>query len=183
MQRYAARLKKLGTVYAFDYPYMTAGRRSPDPLVKLVQAHREALAKGRAKLRGKDKQQRPVVLIGKSMGGRVGCHLALEETVDGVVCLGYPLKGMGKSGKLRDEVLLQLQTPILFVQGTRDNLCPLDLLDTVRKKMKADNQLFVVEAGNHSLEVTKTQLKLDARTQDDVEEQVMLQIQDFCAGL
>ncbi len=113
------------------------------------------------------------------MGGRVGCHVALEEKVDRVICLGYPLKGMGKKASLRDEVLLALATPILFVQGTRDSLCPLDLLDTVRKKMKANNVLFVVESGNHSLQATKTHLRETGRTQDDIDTDIVGAIEAF----
>ena len=66
------------------------------------------------------------------MGGRIGCHVSLEEKVDGLVCLGYPLCAMGDRTKLRDEILRALTTPIRFVQGTRDALCPLDLLERVR---------------------------------------------------
>ena len=73
------------------------------------------------------------------MGGRIGCHVSLEEKVDGLVCLGYPLCAMGDRTKLRDEVLRALTTPILFVQGTRDSLCPMDLLERVRTEMKTPN--------------------------------------------
>src|SRR5690606_25117470 len=135
------RLETLGSVVAFDYPYMATGRRSPDKLPVLIEAHLSALRTARQGRRG------PVILIGKSMGGRVGCHVALEESVDSVVCLGYPLKGAGKSGQIRDEVLLALQTPVLFVQGTRDPLCPLELLAQVRTRMQARNELEVVESG------------------------------------
>src|SRR5260370_35010840 len=106
----------------------------------------------------------PVVLIGKSMGGRVGCHLALEEEVTAVICLGYPLCGAGNPGKMRDAVLLESTQPMLFVQGTRDSLCPLDLLESGRQKVKAPNQLYAVEAGNDSLMVTKGQLKPNGAT-------------------
>jgi predicted alpha/beta-hydrolase family hydrolase len=142
------RLATLGTVETFDYPYMRAGRKSPDRLPVLLDAHRDALAGLRARAAG------PVFLIGKSMGGRVGCHLALEADVAGVVCLGYPLRS-GATGALRDEVLLSLRKPILFVQGTRDPLGPLDKLAEVRAQMKTPNTLVVVEGGNHSLEVPK----------------------------
>jgi len=56
------------------------------------------------------------VLVGKSMGSRVGCHVAVAQPglVDAVVCLGYPL--VGQNGKRRDQVLLQLTTPTLLVQ-------------------------------------------------------------------
>jgi len=140
------RLATLGDVVTFDYPYMRAGRKTPDKLPALIAAHREALAGARARATG------PLYLIGKSMGGRVGCHVALEETVAGVVCLGYPLQS-GSSGAMRDEVLLALRTPILFVQGSRDALCPLDTLAAVRARMTAPSTLLVVEGGNHSLAV------------------------------
>lgn len=177
MQRWAERLGALGDVVRIDYPYMLAGRRSPDPLPKLIAAHREAIAKARA---GRDG---PVVLAGKSMGGRVGCHVSLEETVNGVVCFGYPLKGAGKAGALRDAVLLQMRTPVLFLQGTRDPLCPLDLLESVRPRMTAPNDLLVVEGGDHSLEVSKGELRRAGETQDDVEARIFARVSAFLTGL
>jgi predicted alpha/beta-hydrolase family hydrolase len=175
MQQWTKRLSQHGKVAPFDYPYMQKGRRAPDRLPVLIEAHREALKRARQRQAGR------VVLVGKSMGGRVGCHLALEESVDGIVCLGYPLKGLGKAGKIRDEVLLELRSKILFVQGTRDNLCPLDLLDEVRKKMKAPNDLHVVEGGNHSLQASKTVLKQTGKTQEEVDEQILAAIAAFVA--
>ena len=100
----------------------------------------------------------------------------------GLVCLGYPLKGMGKSGKLRDEVLLELRTPVLFVQGTRDTLCPLDVLADVRKRMVAPNDLTIVDSGDHSLLATKSHLRAQGRTQADVDAQVLSAIDGFTAA-
>jgi uncharacterized protein len=175
MQRWAAKLEKIGTVSAFDYSYMKELRKRPDPLPKLIAAHREALTRAR-QLHGD-----PIVLIGKSMGGRVGCHLALEEDVAAVICLGYPLCGGGDRTKLRAEVLHRLTTPILFVQGTRDRLCPLDLLESARREMKARNELYVVEGGDHSLLVEKARLKANGQTQDEVDQGVMAVIESFVA--
>ena len=117
----------------------------------------------------RNRHRGPVVLIGKSMGSRIGCHLSLEQHVNAVVCLGYPLVGIGKSGKIRDEVLLALTTPILFVQGTRDRLCPLDLLAQVNRRMQAPHAIHLVESGDHSLRATKTWLKAQGESQDDVD--------------
>jgi predicted alpha/beta-hydrolase family hydrolase len=176
MQRWAGRLAAVGTVFPFDYPYMRERRKRTDPLPVLVAAHREALMQVRKTHNG------PVILIGKSMGGRVGCHLALEEQVAAVICLGYPLCGGGNPEKMRAEVLLKLATPILFVQGTRDSLCPLDLLEGVRQQMKAPNQLYVVDGGDHSLMVSKGQLKATSETQDDVDDRILRKIRDFVPG-
>jgi uncharacterized protein len=175
MQRWRERLQEIGKVEMFDYPYMREGRKRPDRLPQLVTAHRQALAEARAKV-GADRQ---TILIGKSMGGRIGCHLALEEKVDGLVCLGYPLCAMGDRARLRDEVLRALGTPILFVQGTRDTLCPLDLLEGVRVQMKAPNFLHVVEGGDHSLVVAKRQLQADGETQEDVDRRIFEAIARF----
>lgn len=177
MRGWAKRLETLGSVVSFDYPYMAAGRRTPDKLPALIEAHRAALTAATKEHTG------PVVLIGKSMGGRVGCHVALEETVTGLVCLGYPLKAAGKAGKLRDEVLLALRTPVLFVQGTRDALCPLELLADVRTRMRAKSELMVVESGDHSLLATKTHLAAQGQTQQDVDEQILATIDSFTAAL
>jgi len=114
------------------------------------------------------------------MGGRIGCHLALEEKVDGLICLGYPLCAMGDRSKLRDQVLRDLRTPILFVQGTRDSLCPLDLLESVRKEMSTPNFLHVVEGGDHSLIVRKKDL--GSETQEDVDQRIAKAISDFVAA-
>lgn len=175
MRSWAERLGAIGTVRTFDYDYMRERRRRPDPPPLLIAAHRQALRDAR-----KDETQ-PVFLIGKSMGGRIGCHVALEESVAGLVCLGYPLCGAGDPKRLRDKVLRDLQTPILFVQGTRDSLCPLDLLENVRKEMKAPNFLHVVEAGDHSLQVTKTELKNAGKTQNEVDDRVLTAIAQFVA--
>lgn len=171
MQRWKKRLAEIGDVLAFDYNYMLEGRRRPDPLPKLIATHRKALAAARSKTPG------PVFLIGKSMGGRIGCHVSLEEKVNGLICLGYPLCAMGDRTKLRDQVLRELETPILFVQGTRDTLCPLDLLERVRPQMTAPNFLHVVEGGDHSLAVRKKDL--DNKTQDDVDLKIYDAIRNF----
>jgi len=150
MQAWRDRLATLGHVVTFDYPYMKAGRRMPDRAPVLIAAHAEALAQARRAYPAADR----LFLIGKSMGARMGCHLALETPVHGVICLGYPLIS-GSSGARRDDVLLALRTPILFVQGTNDQLCPLPQLDLVREKMQAPNSLFVVPGADHSLEISR----------------------------
>jgi predicted alpha/beta-hydrolase family hydrolase len=174
MERWKERLSQLGDIVVFDYPYMRENRKRPDPLLQLIAAHRQALVEARQKYSGA-----VTILIGKSMGGRVGCHVALEERVDGLVCLGYPLCAMGDRTRLRDEVLRALTTPILFVQGTRDPLCPLDFLERVRNEMKAPNFLHLVQGGDHSLLVPKRQLQAVNKTQDDVDQRVSEAIAGF----
>src|SRR4051812_33273073 len=82
IQRWKTRLAELGDVHAFDYDYMREGRRRPDRLPQLIAAHRAALAAAQEKVPA----ETPIFLIGKSMGGRIGCHVALDETVSGLIC-------------------------------------------------------------------------------------------------
>jgi predicted alpha/beta-hydrolase family hydrolase len=178
MQNWKRRLSEVGEVETFDYDYMRAGRKRPDPLPQLIAAHRKALEAAREKY-----QTDLTFLIGKSMGGRIGCHVSLEEKVEGLVCLGYPLCAMGDRTRLRDEVLRALTTPILFVQGARDALCPLDLLERVRTEMKAENFLHVVESGDHSLRVPKRQLQATGETQEDVDRRIFQAIMKFVSTL
>jgi uncharacterized protein len=103
----------------------------------------------------------------------------LEEKVPALVCFGYPLCGGGDPGKLRDKVLREIRTPVLFVQGSRDLLCPLPLLDQVRAEMVAPNQLHIVEGGDHSLRVTASQLKATGKSQDDINREILGKIREF----
>ena len=83
---------------------------------------------------------------------------------------------------MRDEVLVALRTPILFVQGSRDSLCSLDKLAEVRARMTAPSTLLVVEGGNHSLEVSAAQRKASGTTQADSDARVLDAIRVFVAA-
>jgi predicted alpha/beta-hydrolase family hydrolase len=173
MRAQKQRLEALGRVEPFDYPYQAAGRKSPDRLPVLIDAHVAALERASAGHAG------PVVLAGKSMGGRVGCHVAVKlgARVAALVCLGYPL--VGQNGAVRDAVLLELERPILFVQGTRDKLCPLERLNALLPRLRAPHALHVVEGGDHSLDVGKRELAARGETQSAVDDGITRAIAAF----
>lgn len=195
MRAWAARLATLGEVVTLDYPYALRGSRRPDRLPVLIEAHRAALRAARARF----PRRRRVVLAGKSMGSRVGCHVAAGEgaagegaagegaagdggePVSGLVCLGYPL--VGQSGALRDEVLRALRSPLLLVQGTRDALCPLERLEVVRAELTAPNALHGVETGDHSLQITRAHTKATGVTQEASDGAALAAIAAFVRGL
>ena len=173
MRNWAQRLRQLGEVTTLDYPYRLAGRKRPDPLPQLIAAHRQAIEQIRPNLSG------PLVLIGKSMGGRIGCYASDQPDVAAVVCLGYPLCANGDPTKMRNKVLLELTKPVLFVQGTRDRLCPLDLLALVQSQMRVPNHLHIVEDGDHSLLLSKTALKQMGKTQAQIDNEILRSIGEF----
>jgi uncharacterized protein len=175
MREQKRRLEALGRVVAFDYPYQLAGRKSPDRQPVLLEAHEKALAEANRGHTG------PNVLVGKSMGGRIGCHLAVKlgEAIAALVCLGYPLVGM--RGDVRDAVLFELRRPILFVQGTRDALCPLAQLEAVLPRLEAPHELYLVEGGDHSLIVGKRELSARGETQATTDSAITEAIARFLA--
>lgn len=171
MKGWTKRLAPLGRVIPFDYPYMAAGRRKPDELVVLLEAHLDALEQAREGHEG------PVVLVGKSLGARVGCHLSLEEPIDALVCLGYPLSG--RRGRVVDDVLTQVTAPVLFVQGTRDPLCDLRSLAAVRASMPGPSQVFEVVGGDHSLVLGEAELAKRSITQKQADRLALKAIRAF----
>lgn len=171
MRAWHARFSTLGDVRTFDYAYMLAQKKMPDRLEKLAETHKSAL------LRAFPHSSADTILVGKSMGGRIGCHVSLEQPVRALICMGYPLVGMG--GKVRDEILKTITTPVLFVQGDSDAMCPLDMLDEVMREMKAPRELLVVEGANHSLQLPARALKFSEQTQDEVDRRTFAGIQAF----
>ncbi|CAI9772657.1 unnamed protein product [Fraxinus pennsylvanica] len=162
-------------VVTFDYPYIAGGKRKAPPKAeKLVEFHSDIVRKSMAKYPG-----HPLILAGKSMGSRVSCMVAGGENIAAaaVICMGYPLKGI--NGAVRDETLLQLTVPVIFVQGSKDGLCPLELLEVVRRKMNSVTALHVIEGGDHSFKIAKKHLHSIGSNQEAAEDQAVQAIAAF----
>ncbi|XP_062029748.1 uncharacterized protein LOC133745657 [Rosa rugosa] len=165
-------------VVTFDYPYMSGGKkRAPPKAEKLVDFHADFVKKTVEKYPG-----HPLILAGKSMGSRVSCMVACKEDIhaSAIVCLGYPLKGI--NGALRDETLLRLSIPVMFVQGSKDALCPLEKLEVTRKKIKCLSGLHVIDGGDHSFKIGKKQLQTTGLTQDQAEDLAVEAIAAFLSS-
>jgi len=131
----------------FDFPYMQAGRRVPDPQTTLRATYLDVLETV-LRLFG----PRTLVAGGKSMGGRVASYIAGEvPAVRGLAFLGYPLHPPGRPDRLRDEHLYTLGKPMLFISGTRDTLAKRELLEDVVEKIGPGARVHWIESGDHSL--------------------------------
>jgi predicted alpha/beta-hydrolase family hydrolase len=71
------------------------------------------------------------------------------------VLLGYPLHPAGQPGRLRVDHLARIRVPMLFVQGTRDPLCDMALLEDALAGLEAPVTLHRIEEGDHSFAVPK----------------------------
>ncbi|NIQ28103.1 MAG: hypothetical protein GTN88_17035, partial [Gammaproteobacteria bacterium] len=132
----------------FNFPYKEKGRKLPDPAPKLEATWRAVLERVRSDPKFAFGR---VFIGGKSLGGRMASRVvAAGEAVDGLVFLGYPLHPAGKPQKQRTAHFPQISVPSLFIQGTRDALCDLDLLRKALAQIPARAELHLVEGGDHS---------------------------------
>jgi len=150
-------------VLRFNYPYRERAEREgrqrpPDRAEILERAHSTALGVLRERVGG-----RRILLAGKSMGGRMSTHLAAKgDDCAGLVLFGYPLHAPGRTDKLRYEHFAAIAQPALFLQGTRDKLCQLDLLEECLKKYGGKATVEVIEDADHGFHVRKASGRTDA---------------------
>jgi predicted alpha/beta-hydrolase family hydrolase len=145
------RLAREGLVTVrFNFPYVGEGRKKPDPDDLLEGTFRLVL-----EYVGELEEFRGLELFlgGKSMGARLAAQLVAQDVgASGLIFLGYPLHPPGKPEKLRDQPLYLLPCPALFIEGSRDSFCRLDLLGQVLGQMPVRSDLHVLPGLGHSYE-------------------------------
>jgi uncharacterized protein len=163
MESIARRLAGRGiATLRYQFPYLEGRRRRIDPEPILLATVRAAVAAGREAAEGL-----PLLAGGKSMGGRMTSRAAAAEPLDGVaglVFVGFPLHPANQPGTTRADHLAKVPLPMLFLQGTRDDLADVDLLRPIVSRLGARATLHVVEQADHMFHV----LKRSGRTEDDV---------------
>ena len=149
----------------FDYPYVTAKRRSPNSASVLDRATRDAAAE-LARRSGLPAER--LVLGGRSMGGRYCSQIVGDAEVPvpalGLLLLGYPLHPAGQPDRLRVDHFPRLHVPCLFVSGTRDSLGSQAALAKATKKIKGPVDMHWLETADHGFRPVKA----SGRTLPDV---------------
>jgi predicted alpha/beta-hydrolase family hydrolase len=156
MSAMAAAIESAGLgVARFEFGYMAArrtseGKKPPPRAETLIAEYREAVAELGAKT--------PLLIGGKSMGGRVASMVADElfaaRKIAGLVCLGYPFHPPGRPDQLRTAHLERLGTPALICQGTRD---PFGTAEEVAAyRLSTTIELLWLADGDHDLKPRKS---------------------------
>lgn len=156
----AALVKQKIAVLRWEFPYMAAGKARPDS-AKVAEAAVREVWNASAKL------ELPRFAGGKSFGGRMTSRAhAAEPLADmrGIVFVGFPLHPPKEPGVERAEHLAAANGPLLFLQGTRDDLADLTLLRPVVKQLGKRAKLHVIDGADHGFEV----LVRSGRTNADV---------------
>ena len=132
----------------FNFPYMEAGRRTPDAAKNAIGAFRSAFETAGDRSGG-----RPVLGGGKSYGGRIASMAAAEGMpAAAFIFLGYPLHAPGKTGQIRDTHLYDLTMPMLFLHGTKDPFAEPNELAKVIGRLGDRATLVDIDGAGHSFE-------------------------------
>jgi predicted alpha/beta-hydrolase family hydrolase len=161
MEALAQELARVGVAtLRYQFPYMEGRKGRPDsPAVATATvAAAVRVAKNAA-------PELPLFAGGKSFGGRMTSTAAADGLLDGVhglVFFGFPLHPPKRPETKRAEHLAKVKQPMLFLQGTRDELADLSLLRPICKKLGSLATLHVIEGADHSFHVLKKSGKTDA---------------------
>ena len=135
----------------YQFPYMERGSKRPDP-PKLAQAAVRAAVIAAQRL----VPNAPLLAGGKSFGGRMTSQAQAESPLPGVrglVFLGFPLHPPGRPSDERGKHLFDVQIPMLFLQGTRDDFASLSLLQPLIERLGPRATLELIDDADHSFRV------------------------------
>jgi predicted alpha/beta-hydrolase family hydrolase len=167
MQAVATGLAERGVAtLRFNFQYMEAGKRSPDRPPAAHETIRAAVAAAATACAGL-----PLFAGGKSFGGRMTSQaqaFAPLPGVRGLVFFGFPLHPAGKPSVTRAAHLSGIDVPMLFLQGTRDNLAELSLLRPVVANLGRESNLLLIDDGDHAFHVRKSSGRTDDQALDEV---------------
>jgi len=152
METFAAELAAQGVAsLRYQFPYMERRSRRPDP-PQLAQATVRAAAAEATKRAG----ALPLIAGGKSFGGRMTSQAQAASPIAGVrglVFLGFPLHPPKRSSDERAKHLFEVRIPMLFLQGTRDALADVELMQRTISQLGEPASLHLLHDADHSFRV------------------------------
>jgi uncharacterized protein len=144
----------------YEFPYMEQGKTRPDPAPVCEAVVRAAVGEAARAWPGL-----PLFAGGKSMGGRMTTQAAAKQALRdlrGIVLFGFPLHAPRRPASARGEHLVRVPHPMLFLQGTRDDLADLSLLGPIVTSLGNRASLHVVDGADHSFHVLRRSGRTDA---------------------
>ncbi|MEH2505465.1 putative alpha/beta-hydrolase family hydrolase [Bradyrhizobium sp. AZCC 1578] len=166
METVAAGLAERGIAsLRYQFAYMEKGGKRPDPPAVAHATVRAAVAEA-----GRRFASLPLIAGGRSFGGRMTSQaqaLSPLPGVRGLVFLGFPLHPAGKPSSERARHLADVTIPMLFLQGTRDALAELSLLEPVVKGLGSRAALHLLDGADHSFHVLKSSGRNDRAVMDE----------------
>jgi len=150
----------------YQFPYMEKGSRRPDPPVIAQAAVRAAVEQA-----GRSCPGLPLIAGGKSFGGRMTSQAQAAAPLPGVrglAFIGFPLHPAGKPSTDRAKHLSDVHIPMLFLQGSRDSLAEVTLIEPVIKRLGSLATLHLVEGADHSFHVLARSGRNDREVMNEI---------------
>jgi uncharacterized protein len=150
----------------YQFPYMERGSKRPDNPAVAHAAVRAAAAEAARLCPGL-----PLIAGGKSFGGRMTSQaqaITPLPDVQGLAFLGFPLHAAGKPSDERAKHLFDIHIPMLFMQGSRDKLAELVLLEPLIKKLGPSASLYLVPEADHSFHVPARSGRKDGDVMNEI---------------
>ncbi len=150
----------------FQFPYMEAGSRRADVPAVCHATVRAAVEEASQQCPGV-----PLIAGGRSFGGRMTSQAQAQQplpAVRGLAFLGFPLHPAGRPSEERAQHLQEVDLPLLFLQGTRDELAELSLLQGVVGRLAPRATLKWMEDADHSFHVPARSGRKDAQVVQDL---------------
>ena len=164
----------------FNFPFAEAKKKRPDSEAVLRRTLRAAIS-----ALGRDPTAAPAHLFlgGKGLGGQIAAGLASSRVrVDGLFLLAYPLHPQGKPEKLNPDQLFRVVSPVLFLQGSRDRTCEIDLLRQTLTRVGAPTSLFVSQEADRHFKVAKKSGRLEEEVRQELTESLDEWIEKVLGG-
>jgi predicted alpha/beta-hydrolase family hydrolase len=149
----------------YQFPYMEQGSKRPDTPKVAHDTVRAAVTEASCLANV------PIFAGGKSFGGRMTSQAQAASPLPGVrglVFLGFPLHPAGRPSNERGKHLFDVPIPMLFLQGTRDELASLALLQPVCDQLGSRATLKLFHDADHSFHVPKRSGRNDAQVRDEL---------------
>jgi hypothetical protein len=150
----------------YQFPYMERASKRPDSPKVAHAAVRAAVAEAARRLPGL-----PLYAGGKSFGGRMTSQAQADAPLPGVrglVFFGFPLHPAGRPSDERAAHLALIDVPMLFLQGTRDELAEIELLRAVTTALGPRTTLELVDGADHAFHVPARSGRTDAEVLQDL---------------
>jgi uncharacterized protein len=167
MEAFATGLCERGVAtLRYQFPYMEKGSKRPDPPAIAQATVRAAVAKAAQLF-----PDLALIAGGKSFGGRMTSQAQAAAPMPGVrglAFVGFPLHPAGKPSTDRSDHLSKIEVPMLFLQGSRDSLAGVELIEGVVQRLGSAARLHLVDGADHSFHVLVRSGRNDREVIDEI---------------
>lgn len=175
MQKWYQLLSTMGLVTQISVPGNSLNKQPIDQFTEhLVSITRVKIQDLRA-----EQPTRQIILVGFNAGASLALQVALQETVNCVVCMGFAYNTINGIRGTPDDHILNVTTPVMFVIGQNSARTSQEEMEALREKMQSESSLVVVGSADDVLRVPKNKRQIEGITQSMVDNMITDEVYEF----